>query len=281
MSTENSQMPYHPSDAYCPNGSCDWLKLLTIAIPFSVLAAFVLAVVITPVFVTGICAIIVPVIAGAVLGCVAEGLFRLAHCRNPKVAAGLGILLGTTMFLGSYHAYFVWSKGVGAVTRIDSLPRFIDFHMRHDVFLGRRGIQSLSPVRNWILFTLNWLCAACACAAVTTFGAMRVYCENCKCRMVKKNATAPSGKASAVVAAITAKQIDSLPEWPAVNLEGGTPASSFQLEYCPGQSQQAECGPIFLTAMEIGKGKENAFFVRRLQLSVDEAAELEKKLSFR
>ncbi len=152
MSTENSQMPYHPSDAYCPNGSCDWLKLLTIAIPFSVLAAFVLAVVITPVFVTGICAIIVPVIAGAVLGCVAERLFRLAHCRNPKVAAGLGILLGTTMFLGSYHAYFVWSKGVGRryanrfpaqVYRLSHASRRFLGPTRHSVALAGEELDTL------------------------------------------------------------------------------------------------------------------------------------------
>ncbi len=145
---------------YRPGGKCDWLKLLTIAMPLSVLAAFVLAVVITPVFVTGICAIIGPVIAGAVLGCVAERLFRIAHFRNPEVAAGLGFLLGTIMFLGAYHAYFVWSKGAGGIARIDSLPGFINFRMHHDVFLSKRGMQPLSPVRNWILFALNWLCAA-------------------------------------------------------------------------------------------------------------------------
>ena len=33
----------HPSGSYCPSGKCDWWRLLTVALPLSLLAACVLA----------------------------------------------------------------------------------------------------------------------------------------------------------------------------------------------------------------------------------------------
>jgi uncharacterized membrane protein len=92
---------------YQPSGKCDWLKMLTIALPLSLLAACLLSVVLMLVFLWGFYFfLIVPAFAGLLLGGAAAVLFRYAHCRNPHVALALGLLLGTIMFLGYYHAHF-------------------------------------------------------------------------------------------------------------------------------------------------------------------------------
>ena len=105
---------------YRPGGKCDWLKLLTIAMPLSVLAAFVLAVVITPVFVTGICAIIGPVIAGAVLGCVAERLFRIRAFPQSRGCSGAWILAGNDYVPWSVPRVFRLVEGSGR--HCESIP---------------------------------------------------------------------------------------------------------------------------------------------------------------
>src|SRR5262249_27396553 len=132
-----------PSAGYTASGQCDWLKLLTIALPVSLLAAFALAAALMMAFIEGFYFfIVVPLIAGALLGAVAAGTFRFAHCRSPYAAAVLGFLLGTIMFLGYFHADFVHRVGWRGLNRIDLLPRFIEARMNHDV------IKDMHDVRN-------------------------------------------------------------------------------------------------------------------------------------
>jgi hypothetical protein len=149
----------------------------------------------------------------------------------------------------------------------------------HDV--GNRKPQPV-PVMNWIWFAGDWLFAAGACAGVAFAGARRAYCENCMRWMVRKKATGPAGRARAVVAAIAAQQIASLPDLSAAQVKSGTLASQYELEYCPGQPEQATVCPIYLTAKEIVKGQnKNVVVARQLPLTVEELAELAKKLTFK
>lgn len=97
---------------YRPSGKCDWSKLLTVALPLTLLGAGVLAFVLRMVFVWGFYwFVVVPMLAGLLLGLEAVRLFRFAHCRNPRVAAGFGVLLASVMYLGYYHCDFVTSVG--------------------------------------------------------------------------------------------------------------------------------------------------------------------------
>jgi hypothetical protein len=283
----NASLPRSPG--YRPSGKCDWLKLLTIAVPFSLLAACALSVVLMEVFVGGFYFfLIVPALAGLILGGAAAALFRYAHCRNPAMAAILGGLLASIMFLGYFHAHFVRMAGLRALTRVDFLPRFINARMHHDVIRdvhdvgNRMGRQAPAPVMNWLWFAGDWLFAAGVCGGVVFAATRRAYCESCMRWMVRKKATAPAGKAAVVVAAVAAKQVASLPEWPATQVKNGTVASQFELEYCPGQADQADVCPIYLTAREVVKGqKKNVLVARQVQLTVEDLAELANKLSFK
>jgi hypothetical protein len=282
-SVTNSQ-----SVGYTPSGKCDWLKLFTIALPFSLLAAFALAVGLMLAFVGGFYFfIVVPAVAGLLLGAVAAGAFRFAHCRNPYAAAVLGFLLGTIMFLGYFEADFVHRFGWRALTRMDALPNFIiKVRMNHDVIkdmhdVGNRNPKP-APVMNWVLFAADWMIAACLCAGVTFAAARRAYCENCQSWMVRKKAATAPGNASCVVSAIAAKQIASLPDWPDAKVKSGATASQFEVEYCPGKVEQSDVCPIYLTAKEVVQGQKKSVVVaRQIQLSVEDLAELSKKLSFK
>jgi hypothetical protein len=274
------------SAGYTPSGKCDWLKLLTIALPISLLAAFALSTAMMLAFVGGFYFfIVVPAVAGLLVGAVAAGTFRFAHCRNPYAAAVLGFFLGTIMFLGYFHFHFVYHVGLRGLTRIDMLPRFIEAHMNHDIIKDMHDVrnrnQKPAPVMNWIWFAGDWLIAACLCGGVTFAAARRAYCENCQRWMVRKKAATAPGNAASVMAAISAKQIASLPEWPETKIKNGATASQFEVEYCPGQMEQADVCPIYLTAKEIVQGQKKSVVVaRQIQLSVDELAELSKKLRF-
>jgi hypothetical protein len=274
------------STGYAPSGKCDWLKLFTIALPFSLLAAFVLSACMMLAFVGGFYFfIVVPAVAGALLGAVAAGAFRFAHCRNPYAAAVLGFLLGTIMFLGYFHFHFVHNVGLRGLTRIDVLPRFIEARMNHDIIkdmhdVGNRN-QKPAPVMNWIWFAADWMIAACLCAGIAFAAARRAYCENCQRWMVRKKAATVPGNAARVVAAISAKQIASLPEWPAAKVKSSATASQFEVEYCPGQVEQADVCPIYLTAKEVVQGQKKSVVVaRQIPLTVEELAELSSKLRF-
>ena len=148
------------SGGYRPSGKCDWFKLLTVALPLSLVGACVLSFVLCKLFVWGVYWIgIVPIFAGLLLGLEATCLLRFAHCRNPYVAAGCGILLGSVMYLGYYHCDFVSRAGPRLTTRIDSLPEFINFRMHTDVVHDTHeiGNQKKEPnvYANW--FFLRWI----------------------------------------------------------------------------------------------------------------------------
>jgi hypothetical protein len=271
---------------YTPSGNCDWIKLLTIALPVSLLAAFGLSAALMEALFGGFYFfIVVPAVAGLLLGVAAAWLFRFAHCRNPYLAAVLGVLLGSVMFLGYFHFCFVYRAGWPWLARIDMLPHVIQHRMNNDIIkdahdVGNRNPKP-APVMNWIWFAADWGFAAFCCAGVAFAGARRAYCENCMRWMVRKKATTAPGNAAAYVAAINAKQIAALPESPLTQVKKGSAVSQFEVEYCPGQADQADVCPIYLTAKEIVQGqKKTVVIARQIPLTVDELAELSTKLNF-
>ncbi len=272
---------------YRPSGKCDWFKLLTIALPISLLGSFVLAFALAGVFRWGFYLfVIVPLFAGGILGWQASSLFRFAHCRNPYVAAGLGVFLASVMFLGSFHAYLVISRGVRVLTRVDLLPTVINFRMHHNVILDSHdlGNQKKQPnlYMNWTFFVVDWSMAAGLCGAVTLLGARRAYCETCSRWMLSKKATVAPGSARQVVAAVSSKQIGSLPVLPTIEIKRGASATQFELEYCRGNPDQADICPIYMTATDLTPGNQkNSIVARQILLTVEELAELSKKLEFK
>lgn len=170
------------------------------------------------------------------------------------------------------------------LTRIDLLPRFINFRMHTDIIRDTHdvGNQKKEPnlYMNWIFFAVDWVMAAGACGAAAYAGALSAYCETCSRWMLKKKATVASGYAGQVVGAVSAKQIASLPVFPPAPAKT-RPAALFELEYCPGNKDQADICPIYLTASEVAKDqRKNVVLARQVPLNVEELAELAQKLSF-
>jgi hypothetical protein len=276
---------------YRPSGRCDWFTLLAIALPLTLLGACVLAFVLSQVFLWHCYyPLIVPLAAGGILGWLAWRLFRFARCRNPWVAGGFGVLLGSLMFLGYFHCHYVTQAGLPELTRVDALPAFINFRMHHDVIYTTHSVigeHSREPdvFTNWIAFAFDWAMAAGICGLAAFYGARRAFCETCSRWLLSKTATVAPGLAGEVIAAVSAKQIASLPVIPAVKTKHGSPSAQFELEYCPGnavgEKYQADACPIYLTAWEVTPGNKNNHYVaRQIPLNAEELAELSQKLSF-
>ena len=79
---------------------------------------------------------------------------------------------------------------------------------------------------------LGWLGAALVCRTVLVGGARRAYCETCSRWMLSRKATAGSGVAAEVTAAIEYQRIASLPDR---REEKCFLASNFEVECCPGK----------------------------------------------
>jgi hypothetical protein len=270
---------------YRPSGKCDWFKLGTVALPLSLLSACILAFIMAKVFIWGFYFfVIVPIFAGALLGLSATRLLRFSQCRSPVVAGVFGLLVATFMYLGYFHAYFVCVRGPRVLPRIDMIPAVINFRLHTDVIhdsheFGQNGKKEPSLVMNCLFLAGDWLFAAGACAAIAYAGARQAYCETCSRWMQRKKAAVAPGNAENVVRHIKSKQIAALPDIPAASAKGAR--TQFELEYCPGNNDQVEVCPIFLTATEIVPGNNKSTTVaRQIPLTVEELAELSKKVAF-
>ena len=72
-----------------------------------------------------------------------------------------------------------------------------------------------------------------------------------------------------------------LPVFPSLPAKTGGPSAQFELEYCPGNKDQADICPIYLSAWEVAPGnKKKTYLARQIPLTVEELAELSQKLSF-
>jgi len=276
----------HPSGSYRPSGKCDWWKLLTVALPLSLLAACVLAFVLHLAFIYSVGLFIIPILAGVLLGWLASGLFRWAHCRNPLAAGGFAILLATVMYVGMLHCQHVAVVGPSVLTRIDLLPGFLEQYMQEKP--GARNPQKPAPKARQqkedagtaIIFGLcglGWLGAAYCCGMVLVGGARRAYCETCSRWMLIKKAAAGPGVAAEVAAAIQYERIASLPD--RREEKCFLASSNFEVEYCSDKSSRIDFCAIYLTATE-RRGKGTATVARQIPLSPTELDELSKKLRF-
>lgn len=283
---------------YRPSDKCDWLKLLTIALPLAVLAACAGAFFLSLALHWGFYVLLaLPMSAALLLGLCAAWFFRSAHCRYPAVAGVCGILLGSVMFLGYYHCRFVALAGAAGPARIEALPEFIDFCLHHDVVHEFHGPHATGIVHgfedipkqnkeqpkvglNCVGFVVDWLAAAVACGSLTFLGARRAYCDACSRWMVRKRAKAGPGPAPAVVVAVLAKKTAVLSALHSQSEWGWT----FEVEYCPGRQDQAGVCPIFFTAkksvLRLGH-RDSVVLARQIPLSVEELAALAKALSFK
>jgi hypothetical protein len=274
------------ASGYRPSGKCDWLRLLTVALPLSLLGACALAFVLMQLFLWGAYLfIIVPLAAGLLLGLLTAYLLRVAHCRNPYVAGGFGVLLASVMYLGYFHCHFVSIVGWPGLTRIDFLPAFINARMQNDVVekIGDVGQREKKPVAffNWLWCGADCFMAVAMCRTFAVKGARRAYCETCQRWMIRKEAAVVPGAAQLVAAAIVEKRITSLPELPPVKNRGAFPNAQFELEYCPGREDQAENCLIYLTAGEYASVQKSTVVAQQTLLTTEELAELVQKLKFK
>ena len=122
-----------PETTYRRSGKVNWLRLAPYTIVMlgvTVLMAYVLY----RAFAAGwYYFIAIPAVLSLPVGLAAYIAVAGGHCRNQLVAMFAGAIAGLVLYLGYFHLHFVSLTGRQALTRVDLLPRFIQFRMQTDV----------------------------------------------------------------------------------------------------------------------------------------------------
>ena len=189
------------------------------------------------------------------------------------------------MYLGYYHCDFVSRAGPRFYNQIDFLPEFINFRIHTDVVHDTHeiGNQKKEPnvYANWFFFALDWVAGALTCGGVHHRRHRRAYCETCSRWMLSKKAIAAAGFAGKVAAAISAEadcRFACSARSPEKERPSKWPSST---SYCPGNKDQTDVCPIYLTAREVIPGNNKRVTVtHQVPLTVEELPNLAQKLTF-
>lgn len=159
---------------YQADGAVDWGRVPRFAL-ISLAAALVGAWLLNYLLNLGFyMTLLVPGIIAALVGCVVWWQCGAIHCRNGKVAAGIGFLCGLVFYLGYFQAGLMEHLPLEEAWRVDLLPKYIHLRMLSDTTRDRRGRGEVerpaSPVKNYLFFVGELL----LCAAIpTVMGLMR------------------------------------------------------------------------------------------------------------
>jgi hypothetical protein len=152
---------------------------------------------------------LLPGIAGFILGGVLYGLVALAHCRNRWLAGLVGVLAGLTTYLGYYQLCLADFLPPGQKWNVTYLPRYIAFRMQTDVARDIAKPNAGPPQKpfsplNWFGFGIELLMVTGAAAAFAAIRAGRAYCPELRQWMRQETALLPSNAGPGFLAAFDA-----------------------------------------------------------------------------
>jgi hypothetical protein len=226
--------------------------------------------------------ILVPALAGMVLGWIGLRILRAAHCRSRTLGWLIGLAFGALMYLGSFQATVIIENGPMAIPHLEVWPAAIVFKVNNWV-IGRPGAQQQGqpvPVINWILFAAELGIASALSGYAMAEVASRGYCERCEKWMSTKTVDLAANEAAKVAHAIGA---NSFPELEPLRSRTANAQEYSQLEVegClhGGSGDDAN---FFLTAREGVYDKDRKKVelhdvVKQLQLTPDELLMLAEK----
>ena len=222
-------------------------------------------------------------VAGAVFGAVRGGA-----CRSRVVGGVLGLVAGLVYFLGYYQIDLAHRFGIRFLTRVDVLPRYIEWRVKTDVSrkVGAKDDAPAAPrpgdtadlVFRWVKFGLNGLVAVLPAVVVGVGQAARPYCERARRWLVSHPVRLPADVAEPAAAAVYSGNAEGLAA--ALRPAAAPPADPqgytlLTVEYVPGEPDS----PVYLTIAAVTgadrpKTTRVQWLVPRSLLTADEAAAL-------
>jgi hypothetical protein len=158
--------------------------------------------------------VLMPVLAGCLIGGGLTLIVGWAHCRNRWLAAGVGVLAAVISYVGYYECCFLHDAPPQFAGRIDLLPRYIALRMKTDVAedVGR-AVDQKKPrdsnvYLNWFTSSFELLCVVGICVAFAWNRARRAYCQELEQWMRREKAILPSNAWRAILAALEAGQLE-------------------------------------------------------------------------
>jgi hypothetical protein len=267
---------------YRSSGKADWgkflageLGLIFVAAVGAVLAFFIYRYVFHLL-------VIMPLVAGGILGVVGEQNVAKSQCRNRWLAALAGLAAACVFFFGRYYVEFLWSAGWKVWDRVDVIPDLILLHIQKDVFTRHfQQARGPDPVLNGILLSVEFLCAAGLAIAIPFKRTGAVYCDACDKWAESEATTVRFDAAEWIVVAMAREQLGDLPEFTPVDADIAhkkcPPCTRVTLEHCPDAAEKG-C-PIYLSLRRYPKGREaDQIRVKRVEIDQLETLQLMSKM---
>jgi hypothetical protein len=184
------------------------------------------------------------------------------HCRNPVVAATLGLFAGLVVSPGHYQCDFAGVRGWQHIHRLDRLPDYILFRMDTDVMvdLGRddpvkkaQGPNTVDVIFNWFFLILETVIAVGFSMAAGIQQSLKVYGERRGRWMTSAIACLPSGAGRAVAAAMRTGRLADLADALTPMPTAGARFCELMLHYVPGggAGKPGDDDLAFLTIKEV------------------------------
>lgn len=215
------------------------------------------------------------ILPAALLAYVAYLSVWWSHCRNPRLAVALGILLGLTGYLGYFHLDQSLRQGV-PLHRVDRLPAYVLFRLETDQWLQGKGsvlepqppaanvppvpqLAAVPPLWNLADFSLQLLLLTNVPALVGVVAANQPYSEESNRWCVRGSIDLARSDGDSLVAAIDADAIVAWAEAGPRKAVATEPARQVWLWYVPrgpGMAIDATCllqveeGPIYRLHVE-------------------------------
>ncbi|MHC4234377.1 MAG: hypothetical protein ACYSUQ_04610 [Planctomycetota bacterium] len=247
------------NDRYCPSGRIDG-PAFAIWVAIALLAGAGLAVALFLLFraefyfVGLIPALLAICLSGVVFLAVSRG-----RCRNRSLAALLGLVAGTLMYLGYYHIDMVAWFGLQNAHRVDLLPGYIHWRVNTDV-VGDPALpgpeddgeyQPPDPVKvafNWVFFALELGLCAILPALAGWLRAERPYCEQCNGWMNQSLAHFERAAAPTIVGTLEAGRLGEVLDFQRIAPRARKPATILAVAHCAAEPPPgAPPCPVYLS----------------------------------
>jgi hypothetical protein len=276
-----------------PSGRVRWGSFVSWVLVPLILAAVLAAVMFWLFYVGHYYIIIVPAIAALAVAACLKLAVNKGHCRSRLIAGAAGFCAGIILYLGYYYCGMVYQLGPQAAGRLELLPRYIQFRLRHDAVRDIHDSRQDEAPRPGDRF-MNWGVFGGELAIVLAFTmggavarARKPYCESCQKWMMREVTHFNPAKAKELLDAFLNRSARSLAMLAAEPVFATIPSTLLALDSCPSlkEGSARDCssyvslktitraggGSPILDPFDGAKGK---VLLRSLALSADEAAAL-------
>jgi hypothetical protein len=249
------------------SGKVNWVRF----IPFTALAwiaSATLAVLLFVLFQLGIyLVLLVPLIFGLGVG----GMVLLAvdrgHCRSRLAAGVLGLVAGTTLYLGYYYVGMVHDLGAHYADRIDLLPKYISFRMKTQVIRDvhapsnehEQKPDAFNRGSNWVFFAIEFGLVVAIAMGSGLRRAAKPYCEKCQLWTKREVSQFKPELGPGFVEALRQGAVQSLAALFTSPRKAAAPNTTVALDLCPNlkTGKTADCS-VYLSVKQVTENAKGA-----------------------